>query len=295
METLLAYDEVSMEDWRRRGENIVFVHGLPVMAAVALWTLVYKLSGLFLGLVLKDGKKMAPSQTFRARSRVVSFIFSTTVLAQALHGLFFDENLKGDSMTAYSPTAYLAIVNAVGYFLWDIVICLCHYADFKFGFLFHAVACFLTFVSFLVRVLHSFSACVSNVHAQHLQDGKFLFYGCFYLTFEASTPFLNLHWMFEKLGYDNSHPLKAINGVLLVIAFFTSRILCGIGYSTVVWQDLDQRFPSMVDASDRHFVYYYKFAMVSLSILNLYWFFLLARGLITNIVSPKMQRRKKAD
>lgn len=110
-----------------------------------------------------------------------------------------------------------------------------------------------------------------------------MYYAYFYLTFEASTPFLNIYWLLAKLDFPDTHPLKVINGVLLVLVFFAFRIVSGIGYSVVVWRKLDERLPHLPDASDRHFVYYYKFALVSLSALNLYWFFLLVRGLVAKV------------
>jgi hypothetical protein len=132
------------------------------------------------------------------------------------------------------------------------------------------------------------------------QDGKFMYYGCFYLTFEASTPFLSSQWLLEKMNA--SHWLKMLNGVMLLCCFFVFRIVLGIGYSTVVWRDINARIPAMTDSSDLFFGYYYMFAMVSLSMLNLYWFFLLCRLMVAKITgsstttstSTDARRKKKA-
>lgn len=262
--------EAVLADWQRRGNNLATVHAVPVLVSAVLWTLVHECSGWVLGFFLNTKLDLPPTHSFKWRSRVVSFFFSLTILVGAFYGLLFDPLLQGDSFTSYSTVAYYTITTAVGFFLWDVIICARHYDEFRFPLLFHGIACLLTFVSFL--------------------DGKFMYYGCFYLTFEASTPFLNMQWLLEKM---NARPsLKLANGVLLLSSFFVFRIALGIGYSFLVWQDINERLPAMTDSSDRFFGYYYTIAMLSLSLLNVYWFYLLCRLMVARITGTDNSSKK---
>jgi hypothetical protein len=97
----------------------------------------------------------------------------------------------------------------------------------------------------------------------------------------------------EKMALPNAHPLKIINGILLLLFFFVFRILLGIGYSVVVSQDIYSRISGMTDWSDQHFAYYNLFAMGSLSVLNVYWFFLLFSLMMAKITALFGRKNKK--
>lgn len=144
--------EAVLADWQRRGNNLATVHAVPVLVSAVLWTLVHECSGWVLGFFLNTKLDLPPTHSFKWRSRVVSFFFSLTILVGAFYGLLFDPLLQGDSFTSYSTVAYYTIATAVGFFLWDVIICVRHYDEFRFPLLFHGIACLLTFVSFLVQV-----------------------------------------------------------------------------------------------------------------------------------------------
>ena len=63
----------------------------------------------------------------------------------------------------------------------------------------------------------------------------FNYYGPVFILYELSTPFLNLHWFFDKLDMTGSDP-QLYNGIALIGSFFAAR-LCWGTYSSirVIW------------------------------------------------------------
>lgn len=63
------------------------------------------------------------------------------------------------------------------------------------------------------------------------------YYASVFILYELSTPFLNIHWFFDKLGMTGSKA-QLYNGIILLVTFFTSRLIWGVGQSFMVWYDM---------------------------------------------------------
>ncbi|KAK5674532.1 hypothetical protein LTS10_012728 [Elasticomyces elasticus] len=106
---------------------------------------------------------------------------------------------------------------ALGYFLWDLVMCSVHVDIFGWGMLAHAVAA----VSVFSLGYRPFC----------------YFYAPIFLLYELSSPFLNIHWFCDKLDLTGS-TFQAINGGLLTTTFFLARICWGNYSSFNTFYDL---------------------------------------------------------
>jgi hypothetical protein len=240
-------------DWATKLYDLAHVHGPYLAASTIIWTAVYlasapisrRVSATYCGLPFK--LKM------QWDNRIVAFLHAVIICYAAFWGLLCDEPLKADHLHAYSSWAYATMITACGYFIWDAVMCIIYFKEFQLGFLLHALGCLFTFLGSL--------------------DGVFMYYGYFYLTFEASTPFLNLHWFMDKLGVSNSNPFKKLNAGLLVLSFFFFRIISGCGYSAVVWQDIHRYIAATSNMANVGIMYYFYFAILLLNGLNCYWFY----------------------
>ncbi|KAJ3390221.1 hypothetical protein HDU84_007791 [Entophlyctis sp. JEL0112] len=153
------------------------------------------------------------------RTRSASFVNAIVVCALAVP-MFYDPALYQDKLWGYSK--YGGDVNAVvlgtpiffkvyrqtivssGYFLWDIYISL-QLGDI--GFIIHGVAACTVFLLCYKPFV--------------------MYYGAVFIMWELSTPFLNVHWMCDKLGMTGG-TLQLVNGVLLLIVFFGSRLVFGM-------------------------------------------------------------------
>ncbi|KAI6248763.1 hypothetical protein HI914_02327 [Erysiphe necator] len=152
---------------------------------------------------------------------VVSLIQSITINTLALWVMFMDQERKNmnwnDRVWGYTGAAGMIQALATGYFLWDFLISLIHVRIFGPGLLAHAVSALLVF-SFGFRPFVNF-------------------YGCTFILYELSSPFLNFHWFFDKLGMTGSKA-QLYNGIILLFTFFCCRLLWGTYQSIRVYQDI---------------------------------------------------------
>ncbi len=71
----------------------------------------------------------------------------------------------------------------------------------------------------------------------YLQRPFVNFYGCTFILYELSSPFLNFHWFFDKLDMTGSKP-QLYNGLMLLFTFFGCRLCWGTYQSLRVYQDV---------------------------------------------------------
>jgi len=129
-----------------------------------------------------------------------------------------------------------------------------------------------------------------------------------FILYEISSPFLNLHWYFDKLGMTGSKA-QLYNGMLLISSFFLARLVWGVYSSFWVFSDIYHAYQyqktaagvqwldhgalhtsaGLADAvglgaksevlrhaANKHFPLWlaavYVAANVTLNVLNVYWF-----------------------
>lgn len=152
---------------------------------------------------------------------VVSLVQSVIINILALWILHVDQERKNMSLEeriwGYTGAAGMVQALAAGYFLWDLLISLIHIRIFGIGIFAHAVSALVVF-SFGFRPFVNY-------------------YGCTFILYELSSPFLNFHWFFDKLGMTGSRA-QLYNGILLVITFFFCRLVWGTYQSICVFQDI---------------------------------------------------------
>ncbi|EPX72656.1 DUF887 family protein [Schizosaccharomyces octosporus yFS286] len=180
-------------------------------------------------------------------SHVVSSVQS--VLLISLGYLILREvNNFNDKLFGYSVYAGDIYALADGYFLWDLYITVRYAKITGLGFVVHAVAA-------LFVVTFSYSPYL-------------MYYGPTYLSWELSTPFLNIHYFLDKTNKTGSK-FQILNGILLILTFFFVRIVWGwySAYSTSM--EIIRR----VTEIPRGLSLFYLAANMSLNCLNLFWVF----------------------
>jgi hypothetical protein len=63
------------------------------------------------------------------------------------------------------------------------------------------------------------------------------YYGLNFILYEISTPFLNIHWFFDKLNKTGSR-VQLFNGIALLTTFFGCRVLWGNYQSIRMYSDV---------------------------------------------------------
>lgn len=132
------------------------------------------------------------------------------------------QNRTEDSYTSinnYSEYGGFVAAVTIGYFLWDLYVCLAHFLLFGVGFLFHAFAS-----------LYVFSCCLVPFCQPWIPA---------FLLFELSTPFVNINWFASRLPAGTfSDSTIMINGLCLLFSFLTVRIFWGFYAVSLVAVDM---------------------------------------------------------
>ncbi len=119
------------------------------------------------------------------------------------------------------------------------------------------------------------------------------YYGCIFILWELSTPFLNVHWFMDKLDMTGTRA-QLYNGFLLLFSFFSCRLIYGTYQSFLAFRDIlaainshptpgPRGNPVMFFATDDSTVPFWLAAVylasnLTLNSLNFYWFFMMIRA-----------------
>ncbi|TVY75586.1 putative TLC domain-containing protein [Lachnellula suecica] len=165
--------------------------------------------------------KLSPERKISWDVHVVSLVQSSLINILALWVMWTDEERKGmdwkERVWAYTGAAGMIQGMATGYFLWDLIVTLQNVKLFGLGTLAHATSALIVF-SFGFRPFVNF-------------------YGCTFILYELSTPFLNFHWFFDKLDMTGSKA-QLYNGIMLLLTFAGCRLVWGTYQSIRVYQDV---------------------------------------------------------
>ncbi|RYP73758.1 hypothetical protein DL771_003471 [Monosporascus sp. 5C6A] len=152
---------------------------------------------------------------------VVSLVQSASINVLALWVMFVDDERRQmdwqERIWGYDGASAMIQSLAAGYFLWDLIITASNLNIFGLGMLAHAVSALLVYT-------FGFRPFVN-------------YYSCNFILWELSTPFLNVHWFFDKLGMTGSAP-QLYNGIALIVTFFSCRLVWGTYQSFLVARDI---------------------------------------------------------
>eukprot|EP01012_Entosiphon_sulcatum_P057557 TRINITY_DN81351_c0_g1_i1.p1 TRINITY_DN81351_c0_g1~~TRINITY_DN81351_c0_g1_i1.p1 ORF type:complete len:241 (+),score=22.79 TRINITY_DN81351_c0_g1_i1:25-747(+) len=165
--------------------------------------------------------KLSPAERVDWDSRTVALLHALCILPCAWTCAWNDPILAADHLHNVSDTFRLTAGIAVGFFLWDTVLCARYLRVFGPSFLVHATCCLLLYSASLLFALAPF-------------------YTGFVLQWEASTPFLHLRHFLLK-SKRTSSPLFVVVSVLFALTFFVSRLLGGLYINSIFWPEILQR------------------------------------------------------
>ncbi|KAG0646026.1 putative TLC domain-containing [Hyphodiscus hymeniophilus] len=223
-------------------------------------------------LLSKSYNTLSYESKLRWNMHCVSMVSSVGICVLSLWTIFRDQERRhmdlGERIWGYTGAAGLVQALATGYFLFDLVVMVRYLKIFGLGMLAHASSCLLTYTLGFRPI--------------------FNYYGCVFMLYELSTPFLNIHWFFDKLGMTGTRA-QLYNGLMLLGVFFCCRLIWG-AYSSFniyrdVWNalhfdakthDLSTNGEIMKFGGDRllptWLVMLYMGGHVTLQVLNVFWF-----------------------
>lgn len=156
-------------------------------------------------------------------------------------------------VTYHDEVSSMVSAFSMGYFLWDLFICVRYFKLYGFEFLAHALGSLYVFTISLRPFCQPWVA-------------KFLI-------FEASTPFVNTNFFIAQLSRGAAKPVvpmwvNAINGLLLLVVFFTVRIVWGFTAVGILIRQM-WKVRSQLPMTQSVFILTLNAAM---NTLNLFWF-----------------------
>ncbi|KAM0245863.1 hypothetical protein ACHAQJ_010435 [Trichoderma viride] len=212
-------------------------------------------------------------------AHVVSFIQSTLINIIAIWVMIVDQERKNmdweERIWGYTGAAGMVQALAAGYFVWDLFVTSFNLDVFGLGTLAHAVAALLVYTL-------GFRPLVN-------------YYGCVFILWELSTPFLNIHWFFDKVNMTGSRA-QLYNGIFLLFSFFSCRLVYGTLQSFYVFRDmwaavnahptktfsqsLVMEFATQESTVPTWLAVSYLTSNITLNTLNLYWFIMMIRAVL---------------
>ncbi|AEO65413.1 uncharacterized protein THITE_2112374 [Thermothielavioides terrestris NRRL 8126] len=240
-------------------------------------------------------------------THVVSLVQSLLINGIALWVMFFDDERNAmdyeQRVWGYTGACGLVQALAAGYFVWDLGITLLNLDIFGLGLLAHAVSALAVYTFGFRPYLN--------------------YYSPTFILYELSTPFLNIHWFFDKLNMTGSKP-QLYNGIALLVTFFLCRIVWGTWQSAVVYVDMWHALrrppsaeylaaafadPSTADDPDRNPLFFvarasgaepvplwltliYLASNLVLNTLNWHWYFKMIKAVRKRFEPPKPGKRE---
>lgn len=224
-------------------------HVATVIRSLLLWYSVQLLSaGVSPILFPKTMRAMSARKRVQWDMHFVSLIHSSIISPLALYFWLNVDESKTDLVWGYDYTVGEMYAVSLGYFMWDVI----QSARFE-------------SLQFVVHGALAMTAAVFVYHPFLMFDGLGI------LIWEASTPFLNIHWFFDKLGKTGSRA-QLINAFFLLGTCISVRLVLGVVISyrliSSVWT------PSHLLAHPVPLSYklFYTIGLMVLNTLNYYWF-----------------------
>ncbi|KAJ3499316.1 hypothetical protein NLG97_g432 [Lecanicillium saksenae] len=263
-----------------------------VFAALLYSVIFYPVSPILSRLIApKHYSQLSRKKRINWDAQVVSMVQSVFINGLALWIKWVDEERSSmdreGRIWGYSGAPALLQSMAVGYFVWDLIITSMNMDVFGIGTLAHAISALTVFSL-------GFKPFVN-------------YYGCNFILFELSTPFLNIHWFLDKVNMTGSN-LQLYNGFALLFTFFSCRLIYGPYQSYKVFSDiyaLSGKNPSSPGTgvlayvtSQTYIPQWLSFAYIAsnatLTFLNFYWFYMMIYAIRKRFVaSPEAKDEKK--
>lgn len=226
-----------------------------IRAFLLWWSLQFLSAGVSPILFPKQLNAMSPRKRVIWDMHVVAFFHSAIIAPAALYVWLNVDPKKTDMVFGYDYNVGQLYAISLAYFLWDIIQS-ARYESLQF-------------------VVHGLIAAIASLLTYH---PFLMFDGLGILIWEASTPFLNIHWFMDKLGMTGSFA-QLVNAFFLLATYVCMRLILGVynSYSLVssLWQPTERQVGHVYLG----WKLFYTIGLIVLNILNYFWFSKMVRAI----------------
>ncbi|XP_073023954.1 uncharacterized protein [Primulina eburnea] len=241
-----------------------------VFVGILMCKIVYELTGVVSSLFIKGYPKLDSKEKLEWNNRGFSTFHAIVVAAGSLYLLVVSDlfvDTQDELMISRTSNLSDTIMGvSIGYFLSDFAMIVFHFPT----------------LGGMEYVVHHGLSMYSII--QSLLSGQAQIYILMVLFTESTTPFVNLRWYLDVAGLKNSK-LYTYNGVSLFFGWLVARIILFVYFFYHMFMHFDQVkkvFP----------VGFYSLLVVPsvLAMMNLFWFWKIARGLIKTLNKARHSR-----
>eukprot|EP00887_Chlorella_sp_A99_P002441 scaffold10.g2441.t1 len=172
----------------------------------------------------KGAKRLAS----QLAAKLVGVVFLAWVLPQTFRALA-ESAVHNDRLYGVTQLSQATMELASAYFIYDLYLCAFKFAENGWEFLLHASIC-------------------CTVYTSAVFTGGLHYFGCGFLLWELSTPFLYTRWVLLKAGFADSWMLSVTNGYFMLTFF-----LCRNVWGTVLSGEFFQASQKEMAAPRGHF------------------------------------------
>ncbi|KAK9069055.1 hypothetical protein SSX86_013171 [Deinandra increscens subsp. villosa] len=239
-----------------------------VLGGIFMCKIVYELTGLVSPFIFKGFNKLENKLKLEWKNRGISTIHALFAAIGSTYLLviseLFDEAAQEELLINRSSALSDAVLGiSIGYFLADLMMIIWTYPT----------------LGGLEYFLHHGLSLLAI--GQSLLSGQVQFYILIVLFTEITTPFVNLRWYLEMAGKKNS-TLYMLNGVALFAGWLAARVILFVFFFSHMYTHLYQ-------VKQVYPMGFYSLILIpsSLALMNLFWFWKIAKGMIKTLTKVK--------
>ncbi|XP_014783279.1 TLC domain-containing protein 4-B [Octopus bimaculoides] len=212
-------------------------------------------------------KTLTEKQQINWNTRVISSVHAVIMGSLCLYTINYDPEVRDDPIWRDTPQVRVSGAILIGYSLADSLVMALHYDKIGeiFYFLHHASAAYAFFYVAMFGVLPYFSN--------------------YRLLSEISTPLVNQRWFLSTLDYKKDSKPFIINGVIMTLMFFITRLACMPYY----WYKVYEVYNTEPFTRLGHMQYVLIGTCFVLDVINFLWFYRMLRG-VYNVLQYLIHR-----
>lgn len=238
--------------------------GLSYFLIFILYTQTHYLSGI----ICPTYRTLAPEKQLLWHTYVYSFVHAIVMSLFSVYAIS-DRQMWADPVWQDSPISRIACAICIGYMFFDTTVVLYHHKVlWDWYYLFHHFA-------------------TVYAYYQVVGYGALNFFAIYRLLAEISTPFVDLRWFIDTVGYPKTSKQNIVNGVLMTLAFFFVRILAMPHYWYIVYTVYGT--DSFNNTGYMRWVLF--LSCVILDSINVFWFYKMCRG-VTKVICLKFDANR---
>ncbi|KAL2333112.1 hypothetical protein Fmac_014325 [Flemingia macrophylla] len=239
-----------------------------VFTGIIFCAIVYRLTAIFSSMLFTGYGKLSSAQKIEWNNRGFSTIHALFASFTSFYLLILSDIFNKDSQEELIVNRSSTFSNSVlgisiGYFLTDLAMILWHFPA----------------LGGLEYVLHHGLSMFSII--QSLLSGQAQIYILMVLFSESTTPFVNLRWHLDIAGLKGSK-LYIWNGIALFFGWLIARIILFMFFFIHMWTHFDE-------VREIYPLGFYSLLVVPpvLAMMNVFWFWKIAKGLVKTISKAK--------